>query len=73
MLPCSLLYNSAEDFAILNVMCSHVWIITVPAIYIYIYIYIYTHTHTHKLLLCLQDTFILCVIELFFILPTVLY
>jgi hypothetical protein len=36
MLPFSLFYNSTLDFAILTVICSHVWIITASAIYIYI-------------------------------------
>jgi hypothetical protein len=33
MLPFRLFYNSAQDFAILNVICSDVWIITAPALY----------------------------------------
>jgi hypothetical protein len=44
MLSFSLFYNAAQDFTVLNVLCSHVWIITTPAIY--------------TLLLCFQDTFI---------------
>jgi hypothetical protein len=30
-----LFYNSAQDFAIFNLICCHVWIITALAIYIY--------------------------------------
>jgi hypothetical protein len=34
MLLLSLIYNSSQNFGILNVICSHVWIITAPAVYI---------------------------------------
>jgi hypothetical protein len=34
MLPFSFFYNSAQDFAVLNVISSHVWIISAPAMYI---------------------------------------
>jgi hypothetical protein len=61
MLPFSLLYNSAQEFWILNVRNM------VPCMDYYCSCYIYVQTHT--LLLCLQDVFISCVIQSFFILP----
>jgi hypothetical protein len=53
MLPFSFYYNSAQEFALLNVMCSHVGIVTAAVI------------HTYRHLLCLQDTFIPTVIQAF--------
>jgi hypothetical protein len=46
MLPFRPFYNSVQDFAMLNVICFHFWIITIM---------LYTYTHT-----CFSFSILLC-------------
>jgi hypothetical protein len=63
MLPSSLFCNSPQVFAILNTVCSHVWIITAPALYIYIYMltpfmfarYFYSELELFHVITCIKE------------------
>jgi hypothetical protein len=54
------LYSITQHFTVLNIKCSCIWVINV-------------HAEVYRLLLCLQDIFIHCVIQNLFSLPICLY